>query len=68
MVLEDKMITIFSCNRGGGVKPVKIQLELPRETIEAYKIKAKEFEGGKYTAKQVMENMLRNWVDGVVGT
>lgn len=53
--------TVFICNRGG-VKLTKVQLELPRETIEKYKAQAK---GTQYTAKQIMENMLRNWADGV---
>lgn len=45
---------------------VKVQLEITRSTLDAYKAKAKEFQGGKYTAKQLMENMLRNWVEGNV--
>lgn len=59
-----KDITVFVCNRGG-LKPVKIQLELDQWVFDAYKEKAKET---KYTPKQIMENMLRNWVDGAQGS
>lgn len=56
-------VTIFQCNRGGvKANTVKVQLEIPAETLEAYKKKA---EGTNYTPKQVMENMLRNWIDGI---
>jgi hypothetical protein len=41
---------------------VKVQLEIPTHILEAYKEKAKD---GKYTAKQIMENILCNWIEGV---
>lgn len=56
--------TVFICKRSH-IKPdniVPIRLELPRETLEKYKEKA---QGTKYTAKEIMENMLTNWVEGV---
>lgn len=54
-------VTVFVCKRGG-IKTKKVQLELSEETLEKYKLKAV---GSGYTPKQIMENMLRNWVDGV---
>lgn len=56
---------IFICNRGKNKGTIKIQLELRKDVVEAIKIKAKEFQGGKYSAKQIMENLLTNYVDGV---
>ncbi len=58
--MED--VNIFICDRGVAKDLVKIQLEIPRRVLDAYKEKSKDT---KYTAKQVMENMLVNWIDGV---
>lgn len=55
-------VTVFVCNRGVRNDTVKIQLEIPKRVLEAYKEKAGD---KKLTAKQIMENMLTNWVDGV---
>jgi hypothetical protein len=57
-------VTVFNCTRGGtgSIKPVKIQLEISQETFDAYREKAK---GSQFTAKQLMENMLRNFIQGV---
>ena len=64
--MSTEQTTVFICNRGGQAPDtVKVQLELPRWIIEAYKEKSKEFQGGKYTAKQVMENILKNNIEGV---
>ena len=60
----DTIAQVFICNRGG-VKTVKVQLELSQATLDAYKERAKSFQGGQYSPKQIMENMLRNWIDGV---
>jgi len=60
----DMSTQVFICNRGG-VKTVKVQLELSQATLDAYKERAKSFQGGRYSPKQIMENMLRNWIDGV---
>lgn len=54
---------VFVCRQNQKAK-VKIQLELPQRTLEAYKAKAK---GTVYSPKQVMENMLVNWADGSDG-
>lgn len=51
--------TVFVCRPQPGVK---IQLEIPQHIFDAYREKAK---GTKYTAKQLMENMLKNWIEGV---
>jgi hypothetical protein len=61
---EAKMsdVTVFVCDRGG-LKRMKVQLELRPEALEKYKELAKQ--NGNLTAKQIMENMLSNWVDGV---
>lgn len=56
--------TVFVCKRDGGPVGVKIQLEIPQATLDAYKEKAK---GTAFTPKQLMENMLKNWVEGVSG-
>ncbi len=55
-------VNVFVCNRGERKDLVKLQLELPKRVLERYKEMAKD---GKYTPKQIMENMLTNWVDGV---
>lgn len=56
-------ITVFACDRGAKKKnTIKIQLEIPERILDGYKQKAK---GTVYTPKQVMENMLTNWIDGV---
>lgn len=52
---------VFICGQKPGVK---IQLEIPEYILEAYKEKSK---GSKYTAKQIIENMLINWINGVEG-
>lgn len=54
--------TVFVCDRGTKKNTVKIQLEIPERILEGYKQKAK---GTVYSPKQVMENMLTNWIDGV---
>lgn len=63
MSQQSNGLSVFICKRG---QPdiVKVQLELTKETLEKYKAKAV---GTQYTPKQIMENMLRNWVDGVEG-
>ena len=59
--------TTFICRRGGvRADTVKVQLELPLRILEGYKEKAKEPVGNfKYTPKQIMENLLTNYIDGV---
>ncbi len=58
--------TVFMCKRGNSPDPsrVKIQLEISRSTLAAYVEKSNEG-GQSLSAKQIMENMLRNWVEGV---
>lgn len=54
---------VFVCNRSNSKKGlVKVQLEIPERVLEGYKAKSK---GTVYSPKQVMENMLTNWIDGV---
>lgn len=48
------------CGKDKTIK--KVQLELPERIIKAYKEKSKD---SRYSAKQIMENMLINWIDGV---
>lgn len=57
--------TVFVCNRGREAAVVKVQLEIPEATLQAYKEKAKTTQ---FTPKQLMENMLKNWVEGVSAT
>lgn len=52
---------VFICGQKPGIK---VQLEIPEHILEAYKTKSKESKD-KYTAKQIMENMLINWINGV---
>ena len=58
-------VTVFMCKRGKRVDMKKIQLELRPDVLEKIKDHAKEFQGGKYTPKQIMENLITNFVDGV---
>lgn len=58
-------VTVFNCDRGAAAAKVKIQLEIPQATFDGYKEQAKTFQNGKYTPKQLMENILINHIDGV---
>jgi hypothetical protein len=57
---------VFICSRGA-IKStdIKVQLELRKETIDGFKEKSK---GTGYTAKQIMENILNNYIEGVCAT
>ena len=62
MIKQEEKISVFICGRGATANLAKIQLEIPQRILDGYKDKAKE---SQYTAKQIMENMLINWIDGV---
>lgn len=60
-------VTVFACNRGRQIpKPAneaKVQLDLPRDTLERFKIFA---DGNGYqSAKTAMEAVLRNFLGGL---
>ncbi len=60
-----KQTTVITCQRGKETT-VKVMLELKPETLRGFIERSKEFQGGKYTAKQMMENVLNNQIEGVV--
>lgn len=63
---EENQVTVFICGRGNlRHKGKKIQLEVKESTLEHFKERAKEFDSGRYTAKQIMENILNNEAEGV---
>lgn len=61
-ISESTGLAMFACSRGASKDLVKIQLEIPARILSAYKDKAN---GSRYSPKQIMENMLTNWIDGV---
>ena len=60
--------TVFVCKRGKKEPKVKIQLEIEMRIFDAYKSRSKEFQGGKYTPREIMQNVLTNNIDGVSST
>ncbi len=53
----------YSSDSGTTVGPLRFE-DAPKRIFEAYKEQA---QGMKYTPKQIMENMLTNWIDGITG-
>lgn len=56
--------TMFLCKRNGTpTNTVKVQLEIRPETLAGFKQRAETLK--EYTPKQIMENVLNNFIDGV---